>query len=161
MNRVILFFAIVAAVSGQGHHQQGLATHNQQIQEHFRKEAEVLRLSGFQPAPQPQFNNFYSSGNPVVDYDHGLRVHQAQIQAVLAEERKLFPGGINDPAYQQGLQIHQRQIQDHLQRESGFAPQPQYYHAPGAPYVPGIEVHQQQLIEHQRKEQQHLVSQGK
>lgn len=130
---MITLGAVVASAQDAAY-QQGLSVHNQQIQEHLRKEQEQQRNVNLfggsfpqqnyqqqyqQPAPQ-QYNNQYSnnyarSSNPEQEYQEGLKAHQQQIQAHLAKEAQFQPQhhltGAADPAYQQGLQAHQQQIQ--------------------------------------------------
>jgi hypothetical protein len=129
----------------------GLGQHQQQIQEHLRKEQEHERVHGVYRAPQqqqqqynqPQYNqynennNYARSSNPEADYQEGLRAHMQQIQAHLAKEASHNPQnsllGENNPAYQQGLQIHQRQLQEHNkieQQHGGPVPQQQPYYQP-------------------------------
>jgi len=195
MGRYIVILAVITlgavVVSAQdAAYQQGLSVHNQQIQEHLRKEQEQQRnLNLFggsfpqqnyqqqyqQPAPQQynninQYSNNYArSSNPEQEYQEGLKAHQQQIQAHLAKEAQFQPQhhltGAADPAYQLGLQAHQQQLQAHLAQEQQHGGPASSYQAPQSyhqpgPATPGLQAHMQQLLEHQRREQQHQAQVG-
>ncbi len=118
----------VVVKAQNGAYQQGLSLHNQQIQEHLRKEQEQQRqvnLFGgsfpqqqqYNSQPSPQYNqyndnnNYARSSNTEEQYQIGLREHQKQINKVLAKEASLHPQHAGNPAYQQGLEAHRLQIQ--------------------------------------------------
>jgi len=157
---LLVALAAVVVVSAQDY-QAGLSIHNQQVQEHLRKEAEHLRQYGGSPPQQynqqqynqPQHNqyddnnNYARSNNPQQDYEQGLKAHQQAIQEVLAKEAQFQPQnfltGENNPAYKQGLAQHQQALQEHLaqERQHGgpgpvYQPQQQTYHQPAPAPAP-------------------------
>jgi hypothetical protein len=110
-------------------YQAGIQAHQQQIQEHLRKEA------SFQP--QAYHNNQIDPA-----YQQGLALHQRQIQEHLAKEQQQ-PQAQHSQAYYQPAPVQQ-----------AYNNPPPASHNVDQTYQQGIQLHQQQLQEHQRQEQE-------
>lgn len=133
----------MVAVSAQdASYQQGLSLHNQQIQEHLRKEAEQQRQTNQfggsfpqQQAYQPRQNNYEDDGQ------YRPELYSNSINNNNNNYNTYRPNPEQD--YQAGLKAHQEAIQAHLRKEAQY--QPQTLHGGDPAYQQGLQVHQRQL----------------
>ncbi|XP_021956634.1 G-box-binding factor [Folsomia candida] len=157
---VTLSLTVVATVAQDAAYQQGLSLHNQQIQEHLRKEAEQQRSagqSGASHAPQnhyqqqqPQYFQQQQQAAPQQQYQGGE--DDGQYRPELYNNPNNFARSNPEQVYQEGIKAHQAQIQAHLQKEGRFQPQANQIGDPI--YQQGLQLHQRQIQDHLQKEQQ-------
>jgi len=155
MNQFVSIFAtlfLVAFVAAQDF-QQGLSIHNQQIQEHLRKEQEQQRQTGAFGGGFQQFNQ-----PPPQQYNHNQYNNQVEDDGQYRPELYNNPSNFQqqpaspDAVYQAGIAAHQEQIRAVLAKEAAF--QPQANHLGDPAYQQGLQIHQRQLQAHIAQEQQ-------